>query len=81
MVVLTWALTYAAGRWLPWLQAHRALLPTVAVLLAVAARAALDATSGQPITVETVARGLAAGATAVLAHSQVRELVKARQDA
>jgi hypothetical protein len=80
VVVIAWALTYAAGRWAPWLQSQRRLLPTLSVLLAVAARAALDATTGEPLTMDTLARGLAAGATAVLAHSQVRELQKAAEE-
>lgn len=76
VVGLTWALTWAAGRWaIP--ARYRGALPALAVLLAVAVRAGLDAAQGMPLTPETVARAVAAGGVAVMGHSQVREIQKA----
>jgi len=78
VVGLAWALTWALGRWAPGLRdRYRGALPVVAVLLAVAARAALDGMAGDPLTLDTLARAVAAGAVAVAGHSQLRELQKA----
>ena len=79
VVMFAWLLTFLAGR-LPWLRERRHLLPTVAVVAAVALRAALDATMGEPLTGATIARGFAAGATAVLADVQRRQLDKAKRE-
>jgi uncharacterized protein (DUF2062 family) len=76
VVVLAWALTWAAGKWaLP--KQYRATLPAVAVLAAVAIRAALDAGMGEPLTVDSALRAAVAGAVAVAGHSQVRGMAKA----
>ncbi len=64
----------AWGRWL------RPLTPILAVLLAVFVRTVFSAVSGEPLTVELLLRALAAGAIAVVAHSQFRELVKVGAD-
>jgi hypothetical protein len=78
VVGIAWALTWALGRWAPGLRdRYRGALPVVAVLLAVGARAALDAAAGDPLTLDTLARALAAGAVAGAGHSQVREVQKA----
>ena len=54
----------------------RALLPFVAVLVAVGTRAIVDQVGGDPLTLDTIWRGLAAGAVTVLSHSQFREGIK-----
>lgn len=83
VVAITWALTYALGRWAPGLNGKlRPVLPVVALLLAVGLRAGMDTAQGQaPATtgewLAMLARGVAAGGAVVLAHSQVREVQKA----
>jgi len=77
VAAVAWALTAAARR-IPWLERHRAVLPTVAVLAAVAVRAGVGAVQGEALTLDAVGRGVVAGALAVLAHSQARELAKLR---
>lgn len=79
VVMLAWLLTFLAGR-VPWLNQRRHLLPTVAVFAAVGVRAALDAAMGEPLTGATIARGFAAGATAVLADVQRRQFDKAQAE-
>lgn len=75
VVLITWCLTYVAGQ-VPWLSERRFLLPTVAVLIAVGIRAGMQATVGEPISPESLARGFAAGATAVLLDVQRRQITK-----
>ena len=78
VIALTWFLTWAIGKYAPWLSDKgRPIIPIVAVLIAVGVRAGLDASMGQPIDLESVTRGVAAGAAAVMGHSQVRGLQKA----
>lgn len=78
VVVLTWVLTYLAGLLGERVDDRlRHLLPLVALVIAVAARAVLETLQGEAVTGETVLRALAAAGTAVLAHSQVREALKA----
>jgi hypothetical protein len=82
VAVLTWALTEAARRLLTRAQAQRArhVLPVVAVLVAVAARAGWEAVQGAPLTLDVVLRGLGAAGIAALGHSQIREVEKARAE-
>jgi hypothetical protein len=79
VALMAWLLTFMAGH-VPWMNDRRHLLPTVAVLSAIGVRAGLDVTTGEPLTAATVARGFAAGATAVLADVQRRQLDKARKE-
>lgn len=59
--------------WARWL---RPLTPLLAILLATFIRSTIAAVSGEELTWELMLRSLAAGATAVVAHSQFRELIK-----
>ena len=80
VVAITWVLTQVAAKFLTagkW-ERYRAALPTIALFIAVGARAALDALSGEALTGESLLRALGAAGVAVLAHSQGREVVKAR---
>lgn len=82
VAVLSWLLTWGAGRW-GLAEEHRGALPFVALLVAVAARGAIDATSGLPLTLATVASGLWAGACAIVMHDTARGAAKvatARRD-
>ena len=79
VVLASWLLTFMAGQ-IPWLNERRHLLPTIAVLFGIGVRAGLDATFGEPLSGETVARGFAAGATAVLADVQRRQFEKAHAE-
>lgn len=54
----------------------RSVLPIVAVLMGLLVRTVFDFVQGEPLTASLVFRGLAAGAVAVLGHSQFRELLK-----
>jgi len=81
VAALAWALTTGAGKIFnltnkPHL---RATLPVVAVLLAVGVRSGADLVSGGTFDFATLVRGVAAGAVAVVTHSQFRELFKMRQ--
>lgn len=77
VVIVTWGLTWLVGKYAPWFSDRgRTIIPIVAVLLAVGVRAGIDASSGEPLAVSTVTRGIAAGAAAVMGHSQVREFQK-----
>jgi hypothetical protein len=83
VVLLAWALTVAARKvapkaWGPWM---RKITPILAVLLAVFLRTAITAGQGEPLTAQVLLRALAAGATAVWGHSQVREFAKAQFEA
>jgi len=76
VVLLAWALTYAAGRYaVP--KSLRGALPLVAVLGACALRAGGDALLGTPLDLETFLHAVGAAGVAVLGHSQFRELQKA----
>lgn len=72
--VLTWLIRRLAPKHATW---TRKLTPIIAVLVAVFLRAGCAVFCGEPFSWDVVLRALAAGATAVLAHSQLRELVKA----
>ena len=79
VVLIAWILTQIASHALKGderVERYRSLLPALAVVIAVGARAALDAASGEALTVESVLRALAAAGVAVLAHSQGREIMK-----
>lgn len=78
VIVLTWVLTWAVGRWMPGLKNHRKVLPTVAVLIAVFIRAVMESTQGEPLTTQTILHGLSAGAITVMGHAQVRQFTKSR---
>lgn len=54
----------------------RPALPFLAVLVAVFIRAGISASEGEPLTMGVLLRAVEAGGAAVLAHSQLRELVK-----
>lgn len=79
IVIITWGLTVLLSK-LPEGSSFEArirnFIPAIAVLLAVAVRSGIDAANGEPFTVGTLLRALAAGAVAVLTHSQFREVVK-----
>lgn len=80
VVALTWGLTQIAGLVGDRISDHtRHALPVVALVIAVALRAGYVAVQGEPLTVDVLARGLAAGAVAVFLHSQVREVRKVRK--
>jgi hypothetical protein len=78
VALITWALTYAVGRWCParFKVQVRAILPAIAVLLAVAISAGAAQAQHQPLTIDVVLRGVGAAGAAVLGHSQLRELLK-----
>lgn len=80
-MILAWGLVglirWVVQTWRPaWYPKVRKGLPIAAFLIAVFLRAAWDAIEGGGITTATVARAFAAGAGAVLIHSQARELMK-----
>ena len=78
-VLLAWALTMLLGHFIKLADRPklRTALPIVAVLIAVAVRAGIEAGQGaDALTGEVLLRGMLAGATAVLAHSQFRAVLK-----
>lgn len=78
VVLITWGLTWGVGRFCTkHMDRLRHLLPVVALVLAVGARASLDTMLGVPLSWDSVFRGVASAGTAVLGHSQFREAVKA----
>lgn len=81
VALLAWGLAWLVHRYAPkaWSRWVRRLTPTVAVLLAVFLRAAWAVSQDEPFTVQVLLRAVAAGAVAVLGHSQIREVVKAVQ--
>ena len=80
VVALTWGLTQVAAKFLSTEDRarFRSALPSIAVIIAVGSRAAIDTASGETLTTESLLRALAAAGVAVLAHSQGREVSKAR---
>lgn len=83
VALLAWGLTLLVGKLIDLTQRPklRTALPIMAVLLAVAARSAIAAMDGTlyldgMFHWDILLRGLAAGAAAVLGHSQMRELLK-----
>lgn len=81
-VVLSWIcvslLRWGLRRWSP--RTYRRVrhsLPAIALLFAVALRVGFEAAGGEPLTAATFARAFAAAASAVFAHSQFREVMKA----
>lgn len=78
VVVLTWLLTMILGKMIErfGLDEYRAALPAAAVVLATGIRIAIEAAMGDPLSIATVLRALAAGAVAVASHSQFREVFK-----
>lgn len=81
VAAMAWAITSVVSGFLP-KDKHadlRRALPTIALISAIGVRAAIDALDGEPVNGETVLRALGAAGVAVLAHSQAREVSKARQ--
>ena len=77
VAVLAWAISAALSRYLGRrARRYRHAVPTVAVLVAVALRAAYAQGMDQPIDLALLLRAVAAGAAAVLGHSQFREIGK-----
>ena len=75
VAVLTWALTAAAAKWaLP--EKLRPAIPVLAILLATGLVAVLQAVEGEALSLQTVVRGLGAGAAAIAGHSGAREVGK-----
>ena len=77
VVLVTWFLTFVVGKIVKdrgKLDALRHVLPVIAVALAVGIRAGIDSAEGSPLTAQTVVRGIAEGAVAVMANSQVKHL-------
>lgn len=78
VVLLTWSLVYLVRHFASDKFAKvRHILPTLAVLIAVALRAGVEAMAGMEVTWATVTHGIAAGGVAVLFHAQGREIGKA----
>lgn len=79
IALLSWGLVATIRRYAPktWVTTLRRVAPVLAVLLAVFLRVTVDQLMGQPLTWDVALRALAAGAVAVLGHSQLRELAKA----
>lgn len=79
VVIITWLLTLLAGKLINLAERPklRTALPLVLLLVAVASRAAFTASEGvDAFSWDVVLRGLAAAGTAILAHSQLREVLK-----
>ena len=73
---LTWGLTWLAAKYaIP--DKFRSAIPVVALLTATGLVAALQTTQGDALTLQTVVRGLGAGAAAIAGHSGFREVQKA----
>lgn len=82
VIVLTWVLVWAVRKWAKdRLPKVRHMLPFIAVLLAIAVRAAMEASAGLELSWATVGHGLAAAGVAVLTHSQGREIKKVQDRA
>lgn len=80
VVVLTWGLVAAVKRLAKKRYPKiRHILPFVAVLLAIGLRAAAETMQGADFSTATLLHGLSAAGLAVLLHSQIREVGKARQ--
>jgi len=78
VVGITLLFTWLLGKFAPPFQDKlRPWLPIMALALAVASRATMDAVQGEPVTLESFFRGLAAGAMAVTSH-QIRQISKAK---
>lgn len=83
LVVLTWAMTYVFSQSVKDKTAYRRLrhiIPAFALLMAIFLRVLGDQITGTPLTVEALLRAVAAAGVAVLTHSQVREIQKARTE-
>lgn len=83
IVILTWALTLGIrtvvkdnGKW----DKVRTVLPGIAILIAVGLRAAIETMEGQVLTTDSFLRAVAAGAVAVMMHSQARGIQKGLQE-
>lgn len=81
VVVLTWLMTYGAGKLFAKLDmSHmRKALPAVAVVFAVGLSAGFESLSGNALNFSSVVTALGAAGVAVLGHSQVREIFKAME--
>jgi len=77
VVGLTIALTWVLSKFPVFKERLRPYLPMFALIIAVLARAILDAIEGE-VTLESLLRGLAAGGMAVMSHQQIRQLSKAK---
>lgn len=79
--LLAWGLTYAAGRLCKGrTQKLRRALPAIAVMLAVVLRVLWAIWSNEGLSLATFLRAMGAAGTAVLCHSQLREILKAVVD-
>lgn len=79
VVGFTLGCTWALGKFSTAFQDKlRPYLPLVALILGVLIRSVMDAMEGEPLTVESLFRGLAAGAMAVMSHQQVHQIAKAK---
>jgi hypothetical protein len=84
VVAIAWALTFLVGKAVKDKERFdriRHVLPLIALVSAVAARAVIETMQGHELTPETAFRALAAGAVAVMSHAQVREFMKAGKKA
>lgn len=80
VALLAWALTWGVSQLVTnsaQLEQVRHFLPVIAVAAAIGVRAILESAQGGELTAQTFLRALAAGAVAVLSHSQMRGFVKA----
>jgi hypothetical protein len=79
VMILSWLIVMGVTRFCaerPEAQKIKHFAPLLAVFIAVAIRTAGAAAQGQPITFDVVVRAALAGAVAVFAHSQLREVNK-----
>lgn len=73
VAVLTWFLTFLANKYaIP--ARFKPLIPVVAILIATALVAALQATQGEALTLATWVRGFGAGAAAIAGHEGTKEI-------
>lgn len=78
VVLVSWLLTFAVGKFFSkrGQLKLRALLPSVALLTAVAIEVIFTSLSGQSLSWGIVLKALGEAGTAVIAHSQFREVMK-----
>ena len=77
------ALVTAVRKYAPaWLVAQfNQSTPTIVVIVAVGLRALYDTLAVGGVSIDTLGRGVAAGAAAIWGHTQVRSLLKAKVEA
>jgi hypothetical protein len=72
---MTWFLTFLANKYaIP--DRFKPMIPVVAILIATALVASLQATQGEALTVATLVRGFGAGAAAIAGHEGTKEISK-----